>query len=170
MSTQRGNVNRTRPPKHRNVTAFKNNLHDTSKKIKVLNTMEFNNVCLKCKAILEWKVKYKKFKPIKAAKTCVKCNQKTIKEAYHTMCEKCAAEDKVCPKCGKDKEDTNTETDNPSVSDQFNELVLEKSKASKQESSDESYDRESSSEYDHDSESLISSSDCDTMAANKRPK
>ncbi|KAI5712838.1 uncharacterized protein C9orf85 homolog [Diaphorina citri] len=160
MSSQRGNLNRTRPQKHRNVTAFKNNLHDTSKKIKALNALQFDNVCAKCKAILEWKVKYKKYKPLKSAKTCVKCNEKTIKEAYHTMCEKCALANKVCPKCGKDKNDTSIEVNNSSMSEKFNELVLEKSKATKQESSDESYDRESSSDYDHDSESLISS-DCD---------
>lgn len=164
MSSQKGNVNRTRPPKHRNVTAFKNNLHDTSKKIKVLNALQFDNVCPKCKAILEWKVKYKKYKPLKAAKICVKCSEKTIKEAYHTMCGKCAEAAKLCPKCGKDITQVSMEVNSPSVSDKFNELVLEKSKANTQESSDESYDRESSSDYDHDSESLISS-DCDNITA-----
>lgn len=168
MSSQRGNVSRTRPPKHRNVTVFKNNLYDTSKKIKVLNSLQFDNVCVKCRAILEWKVKYKKYKTIKAAKTCCKCNEKTIKEAYHIMCEKCASVEKVCPKCGNNKK--NSEINDQSVSNQFNELVLEKSKASKQESSDESYDRETSSDCDNDSESLISS-DCDAFTTcNRKPK
>lgn len=169
MSSQRGNVQKTGPPKHRNVRAFKNNLHDTSKKIKVLNTLTFDNVCPKCKAILEWKVKYKKYKPLKAAKTCVKCSEKTVKEAYHTLCGKCSQAAQLCPKCGKGIDQPSMEVNSPSVTEKFNELVLEKSKANTQESSDESYDRESSSDCDHDSESLISS-DCDNISVNPSTK
>jgi hypothetical protein len=62
------------------------------------------NVCAKCKAILEWKIKYKKYKLPKAPKKCTICEQKTIKNAYHTMCIPCAEMQNVCPKCGKAEE------------------------------------------------------------------
>jgi hypothetical protein len=66
--------------------------------------MEIVNVCAKCKAILEWKIKYKKYKLPKAPKKCTMCEQKTIKNAYHIICIPCAEMQKVCPKCGKTEE------------------------------------------------------------------
>nr|AGM32582.1 uncharacterized conserved protein (DUF2039) [Coptotermes formosanus] len=104
MSCQRGNVKRTRPQKYKNKTAFKNDLNDSSSKTKELNKMEIVNVCAKCKAILEWKIKYKKYKLPKAPKKCTMCEQKTIKNAYHIICIPCAEMQKVCPKCGKTEE------------------------------------------------------------------
>lgn len=101
MSSQKGNIKRTRPQKHQNKIAFKNNLHDTSHKTKQLNRTEITNVCLKCKNILDWKIKFKKYKVLKAPKTCTKCQQKTVKQSYHTLCSSCANSLKVCPKCGK---------------------------------------------------------------------
>lgn len=99
MSTQKGNTQRSRPQKYQNNFAFKNSLHDTSKKTKTINSIQVSNVCERCKQIIEWKIKYKKYKPLKAAGKCNKCEQKTVKHAYHTMCGPCAKERKVCPKC-----------------------------------------------------------------------
>ena len=104
MSTQKGNTTRTRPQKYQNKKQFKNNLHDTSHNTKLLNSIEINNVCIRCKNILEWKIKYKKYKPLKNPSTCVKCKNKNVKHAYHTMCRDCAEKDKLCPKCGQQKE------------------------------------------------------------------
>jgi hypothetical protein len=69
-----------------------------------VNNIEIVNVCAKCMAILEWKIKYKKYKLLKAPRKCTKCEQKTVKNAYHIMCIPCAEVQKVCPKCGKDEE------------------------------------------------------------------
>lgn len=101
MSSQRGNISRSRPQKHKNKTVFKNNLHDTSHTIKQINSIEISNVCERCKGVLEWKIKYKKYKQLKAASTCVTCHMKTVKHAYHTICLPCSKTAKVCPKCGK---------------------------------------------------------------------
>lgn len=100
MSSQKGNSKRTRPQKYKNHTAFKNNLHDTSQKTKLINNIDVANVCERCKKIIEWKIKYKKYKPLKAPGKCVKCEQKTIRHAYHTMCLTCAKKFEVCAKCG----------------------------------------------------------------------
>lgn len=99
MSSQKGNATRNRPQKHQNRFAFKNNLHDTNIRTKRLNLIQINHVCPRCKDILEWKIKYKKYKPLKAAKNCNKCHNKCIKEAYHTVCQQCSSTLKICPKC-----------------------------------------------------------------------
>lgn len=100
MSSQKGNINRTRGQKHQNNTAFKNNLHDTSKMTKFINKIEVTNVCQKCKAVIEWKIKYKKYKVMKNPKICIKCNKKTVKQSYTVICAPCCTKLEVCAKCG----------------------------------------------------------------------
>lgn len=100
MSCQKGNVNRSRAQKYKNRTAFKNNLHDTSRKTKLINSIEVANVCERCKKIIEFKIKYKKYKIFKAPAKCTKCEQKTVKHSYHTVCLPCAKQQEICPKCG----------------------------------------------------------------------
>ncbi|KAK3585293.1 hypothetical protein CHS0354_040239 [Potamilus streckersoni] len=104
MSSQRGNVQKKGPPKHQNKTAFKNNLHDKTKKTSMINRLQVAGVCRRCKDIIDWRIKYKKYKPLTQAKKCVKCLQKTVKEAYNIMCEKCSISLEVCAKCGEKKE------------------------------------------------------------------
>lgn len=104
MSCQRGNASRSRSQKHQNHTAFKNNLHDNSRKTKFINNLEIANVCERCKSIIEWKIKYKKYKALKAPAKCRKCEQKTVKHAYHNICLPCAKQGEVCPKCGEKEE------------------------------------------------------------------
>ncbi|XP_071502911.1 uncharacterized protein [Diadema antillarum] len=101
MSTQRGNVKKSRTQKHKNTVVFKNSMHDTSKRTKQLNDMCISDTCARCKDILEWKIKYKKYKPLTQPKRCTKCQEKTIKNAYRIICENCAEADGICTKCGK---------------------------------------------------------------------
>lgn len=104
MSTARGNAYRNRPQKHQNRTVFKNDLHDSSQKTKLLNSLQVTGVCKRCKDILDWKIKYKKYKPLTAPRKCVGCDQKTVKHAYHMLCKPCAKEKNVCAKCCKKPE------------------------------------------------------------------
>ena len=103
MSCQKGNTSRTRAQKHKNATVFKNNLHDNCPCTRFMNNLVIVNVCERCKNILEWKIKYKKYKQLTGPKRCTKCQQKTIKHAYHVICTECATSLKVCPKCGQEK-------------------------------------------------------------------
>lgn len=104
MSCQRGNTARTRKQKHNNTTAFKNNLHDSSKRTQLINSMEITEVCKRCQEVISWKVKYKKYKPLSQPKTCTRCHHKNIKDSYHTVCIPCAKEFQICCKCGKKEE------------------------------------------------------------------
>ncbi|KAM4850129.1 uncharacterized protein C9orf85 homolog isoform X1 [Urocitellus parryii] len=104
MSSQKGNVARSRPQKHQNTFSFKNDKFDKSAQTKKINQKLHDGVCQRCKEVLEWRVKYNKYKPLSKPKKCVKCLQKTVKDSYHIMCRPCASELEVCAKCGK-KED-----------------------------------------------------------------
>lgn len=63
MSTQRRNTSKKRTQKHNNNHTFKNDKYDSSKKIKSINELNVSNVCQRCKDCIEWKIKYKKYKP-----------------------------------------------------------------------------------------------------------
>jgi len=43
--------------------------------------MHVSTVCQRCKEQIEWKIKYKKYKPLSQAKTCTHCKQRTVKKA-----------------------------------------------------------------------------------------
>ncbi|KAK0086561.1 hypothetical protein PV326_005493 [Microctonus aethiopoides] len=127
MSCQKGSENRSRPQKYQNSHAFKNNLHDTSHKTKFINSIQVVNVCERCKKIIEWKIKYKKYKPLKAPGICTKCQGKCVKHAYHTMCGPCASQHQVCPKCGEKSEIIKPEIENePLRLDRELRLLLKK--------------------------------------------
>ncbi|XP_057403559.1 uncharacterized protein C9orf85 homolog isoform X1 [Balaenoptera acutorostrata] len=68
---------------------------------KKINAKLHDGVCQHCKEVLEWRVKYSKYKPLSKPKKCVKCLQKTVKDSYHIMCRPCACDLEVCAKCGK---------------------------------------------------------------------
>ncbi|XP_005093217.1 uncharacterized protein C9orf85 homolog [Aplysia californica] len=104
MSSQRGNVSRTRRQKHQNSSSFKNDMHDTSGKMKMIKSLSPEGLCKRCKEIIEWKIKYKKYKPLTKPSTCVRCKGKTVKRAYYIVCQPCATDAQVCAKCNTKKD------------------------------------------------------------------
>ncbi|XP_057300433.1 uncharacterized protein C9orf85 homolog [Hydractinia symbiolongicarpus] len=104
MSTQRGNTTKQRAQKHKNGHSFKNDKYDTSIKQKTINNLHVSNVCQRCKDCIEWKIKYKKYKPLTVPGKCVKCCERKVKYAYHIVCTDCAVQNKVCAKCSKQKD------------------------------------------------------------------
>ncbi|XP_060661997.1 uncharacterized protein C9orf85 homolog [Drosophila nasuta] len=113
MSTQRGNASRTRAQKHKNRHVFKNDLHDKTPQQMRLNKMHVSTVCQRCKEVIEWKIKYKKYKPLTQAKTCARCQQRTVRKAYHVICRDCAVKDHVCAKCLKSADEVAIEAPEP---------------------------------------------------------
>ncbi|XP_068722779.1 uncharacterized protein C9orf85 homolog [Montipora capricornis] len=103
MSSRKGN-NTKKGQKYQNTVAFKNDRHDKSKKTKQINSLVVTGVCARCREIIEWRKKFKKYKPLTAPKKCVRCQQKTVIHAYHTVCSKCAQVAEVCEKCGQVQE------------------------------------------------------------------
>ncbi|XP_074250775.1 uncharacterized protein C9orf85 homolog isoform X2 [Saimiri boliviensis] len=70
MSSQKGNVVRSRPQKHQNTFSFKNDKFDKSVQTKKINAKLHDGVCQHCKEVLEWRVKYSKYKPLSKPKKC----------------------------------------------------------------------------------------------------
>ena len=62
MST--GNAVRTRKPAYQNKVAFYHNRN--SKKTKTILSLPNAGLCKRCHDIIEWKKKYRKYKPLKA--------------------------------------------------------------------------------------------------------
>ncbi|XP_020513470.2 uncharacterized protein C9orf85 homolog [Labrus bergylta] len=101
MSSQKGNVSRSRGQKHQNASAFKNDKYGANIQVKKANSKIHDGLCLHCKGVLEWKVKYNKYKSLTQPRKCVKCSQKTVKDAYHVICKPCSLQLEICCKCGK---------------------------------------------------------------------
>jgi hypothetical protein len=90
---------KTRPPTHQNETAFKHN-KSSKKTKKILESPISKLLCPSCKAVIEWRKQYRKYKPLTIPKKCISCQEKTIKSAYHTRCDACSVNADVCAKCG----------------------------------------------------------------------
>ncbi|KAM3867574.1 uncharacterized protein C9orf85 homolog [Diretmus argenteus] len=104
MSSQKGNASRSRAQKHQNAVAFKNDKYGATVQVQKAKSKIHDGLCQRCKDVLEWKVKYNKYKSLTQPRKCVKCSEKTVKDAYHIICKPCSLQLELCAKCGK-KED-----------------------------------------------------------------
>ena len=99
MSTRKGGV-RSRQPKHQNKFAFKHNKNSKkTKKILSIPNVALN-CCPKCVKQINWKIKYRKYKPVKQPSKCNNCKKKNVVVAYHSLCKTCSKKLSKCAKCG----------------------------------------------------------------------
>lgn len=82
-----------RAPKHQNSFAFRHN--PGSKKTEKILTSPNVGLCRRCYDKIEWRKKYRKYKPRTQPGKCNLCFQKNILAAYHTICTKCVASDRA---------------------------------------------------------------------------
>ena len=92
----------SRKPKHQNTFAFKHNRN--SKKTAAIKAVMHDGLCQRCHEKIEWKKKYRKYKPIKKSRKCNNCHEPKVKRAYHTLCKQCATSKNVCAWCAKPNE------------------------------------------------------------------
>jgi PHP family Zn ribbon phosphoesterase len=71
-----------------------------------------DHLCLRCFEILNWKLKFGKYKVMQQAAKCTKCLKMTVVKPYRSFCNKCADEHKCCAKCGHVKPLKDLEGDN----------------------------------------------------------
>eukprot|EP01111_Echinosteliopsis_oligospora_P004749 TRINITY_DN1781_c3_g1_i1.p1 TRINITY_DN1781_c3_g1~~TRINITY_DN1781_c3_g1_i1.p1 ORF type:complete len:243 (-),score=95.10 TRINITY_DN1781_c3_g1_i1:74-802(-) len=83
--------------KYKNTFAFKHN-PGSAKTAKIL-ALPNEGLCNKCHSIIEWRKKYRKYKPLTTPRRCSHCEQKTVRRAYHNLCEGCSQKLGVCAKC-----------------------------------------------------------------------
>jgi len=81
-------------PKYLNKNgAFRHNIK--SKKTDKILSLSNANVCSKCHEKIEWRKRYRKYKPLTQPSKCNICGQKNVKAAYHTICVSCAKSKKA---------------------------------------------------------------------------
>ena len=91
----------SRAPKHQNSFAFKHN--PNSRKTRAIAGIPNTGLCGRCHDQIEWKKRYRKYKPLDRPRKCTACHQPAVKSAYHVVCGACAAAKGVCAKCLLDK-------------------------------------------------------------------
>ncbi len=106
MSHQKGNTKKD-GQKYQNKTKFAHN--KKSKKTEKIKQSPLDFLCQRCYDIIQWKIDYRKYKPLSAMSKCNTCQQRNVFKAYRTICDTCATkkgEDgkkcQLCTKCGKD--------------------------------------------------------------------
>lgn len=86
------------PPAHANRAAFRHN--PSSRLTKHILSLPINDLCPACEEQIEWRKRFRKYKPLTVPKRCVKCQEKgAIKEAYHVICRACCRKENKCAKC-----------------------------------------------------------------------
>lgn len=105
MSSQRGNVKKSGQT-YQNKFMFKPNLKGkTEGELSKIANVPLDKMCQRCYEIVQWKVDFRKYKPLKTARKCNLCKQPRVIKAYRIICDGCALKDKangvlLCTKCG----------------------------------------------------------------------
>lgn len=81
--------------KFQNLTSFRHNKN--SRLTKKIEKLPIQNLCGKCHAQMEWRKRYRKYKPLTIPKRCITCLAKTVRDAYHVVCDECTSTN--CAKC-----------------------------------------------------------------------
>lgn len=82
-----------RPPAHQNTFAYAHN--PKSKKTDHILGLPNLHVCRRCHEKIEWRKKYRKYKPRTQPGKCNICQQRRVMAAYHTICESCTKSNKA---------------------------------------------------------------------------
>lgn len=100
MSLRSGN-NKKKGQKYQNTYAFRHNKNSMTTRKILSSPLDF--LCERCLEKLEWRLNYRKYKPLSTPSRCNLCQEKTIYKAYRTICDECAIKDgnKLCTKCGE---------------------------------------------------------------------
>jgi hypothetical protein len=85
--------------KYQNSFKFKHNKNSMLTR-KIAET-PLDNVCKRCLEKLEWKINYRKYKPLTVPCKCNICENKSIFKAYRTLCDSCAIPNKLCTMCAE---------------------------------------------------------------------
>ena len=97
---KRSHGKKGRVPRYMNENKFKHNTK--SKKSERIMALSHNGLCHRCHDKIEWKKKYRKYKPLKRSGKCYICEQPKVKRAYHTICDDCGKERNCCVWCKLD--------------------------------------------------------------------
>mmetsp|Transcript_15525 Transcript_15525/g.18928 ORF Transcript_15525/g.18928 Transcript_15525/m.18928 type:complete len:287 (+) Transcript_15525:79-939(+) len=80
-------------PAHQNAFAFRHN--PKSKLTAKILASPVEGLCRRCHEKIEWRKKYRKYKPLTQPSKCNICMQRNITAAYHSICQSCASSEKL---------------------------------------------------------------------------
>lgn len=95
---------KSRKPAHQNTFAFQHN--PKSKKTEKILNSPIEGACRRCYDKIEWRKKYRKYKPLTQPGKCNICKQQNVKAAYHTICTKCTTSEKALKSLSNDPSGT----------------------------------------------------------------
>lgn len=99
MSSAKGSGGgRTRAQAYQNKTTFRHN-KGSKKTQKIAATANSGGLCPRCADKIEWRIKYRKYKPLTVPRVCNGCGERAVKAAYRTLCAACAKARGACPQC-----------------------------------------------------------------------
>lgn len=81
-------IKKKRGQKHQNASKFR--LNEESKLTRRIQKTPLDFLCQRCFDQIQWKIDYKKYKPLSAPARCRDCQKKTILKAYRALCDPCA--------------------------------------------------------------------------------
>ena len=87
----------SRKPKYQNKVAYELKYQPELRELQ--DTAPRNNLCQRCFDIINWKLKYGKYKKPSQPGKCQTCTKKAIFKAYRHICDSCSTEKNVCSKC-----------------------------------------------------------------------
>lgn len=87
MAASTNKKKKGRAPAHQNTFAFRHN--PKSKKTAQILQTPIALCCRRCREKLEWRKKYRKYKPLTQPSICNICSKRNILHAYHTLCASC---------------------------------------------------------------------------------
>jgi hypothetical protein len=91
-----------RGQRYQNTFAFKHN--PNSKTTKEILGIMHHGLCKRCNDKIEWRKRFRKYKPLKMPSRCNACQERSVSLAYHALCTGCASKSNVCPMCAKDRQ------------------------------------------------------------------
>lgn len=97
MTRTSSGAKKSGPPTHPNRFAFTHNRN--SRLTKIILALPINGLCTDCREVIEWRKRFRKYKPLTVPKRCVRCGERAVKDAYHVICKSCAVASRACAKC-----------------------------------------------------------------------
>ena len=87
----------SRKPKYQNKTTYELKYHPELRELQ--DTAPRNNLCQRCFDIINWKLKYGKYKKPSQPGKCKVCSMKNVLKAYRHTCDACSTSKSICSKC-----------------------------------------------------------------------
>ena len=100
MTSNRKGDQKKRGQKYQNTETFSLTKRQAlTPQQKCVQETEVSGLCKKCTGVIEWKIKYGKYKALSVPKRCLLCGMKTVNRAYFALCKECATDGGCCGKC-----------------------------------------------------------------------